>query len=63
MDTVCSNCRGSVRDDEQALFVTQNDNRVAILCSTCQQAKKIRVTLERNSDGRWIFSQYFPVEA
>jgi len=62
MDQLCDNCRESVQNDSEALVVIHKGNVVANICSTCQQAKKIRITLERVDDA-WGFYQYTPVEA
>lgn len=57
----CSNCGERTRVD-RALTVTTKGRQVAVICETCQKAKKIQITLQRGGDG-WEFFQYFPVEA
>lgn len=56
----CSNCQKETRLSH-ALTVQQGGRVIAVICDSCQQAKKIQVTFEQKKEG-WTFLQYFPVE-
>jgi hypothetical protein len=58
----CSNCQ-EYAPVHQMLTVCSNNRTVCVLCSACQHAKKIQITLNKDSKGDWQYFQYFPVEA
>ena len=58
----CSNC-GEQAPLPQMLTVNSGNKTVAKICPSCQNAKKIQLTLEKGKDGSWAYYQYFPVEA
>ena len=57
----CSNCGKSARLD-RSLTVQEGGRVVAVICEACQQARKIQITLNKDKQQHWEFSQYFPVE-
>jgi protein-arginine kinase activator protein McsA len=57
----CSNCPREA-DVAKMLQVSSHGRVVAHICDTCQQAKKISVTLVKEA-GQWKYYQFFPVEA
>lgn len=57
---VCSNC-GKTAIPNQSIVVRVGEQIVTILCPSCQQAKKIQITLKKNKDN-WEYYQFFPVE-
>jgi protein-arginine kinase activator protein McsA len=58
----CSNCNEPA-PIHQMLQISAHNRTVGLICPTCQQAKKIQVTLVRDTQGDWEYFQYFPVEA
>ena len=58
----CSNCNEPA-PIHQMLSISAHNRTVGLICPTCQQAKKIQVTLVRDNKGEWQYFQYFPVEA
>lgn len=57
----CDNC-GKKVPLYRSLAIYHKQKLIGILCPTCQQAKKIQITLEKVND-KWAFYQYFPVES
>lgn len=57
----CSNC-SEPAPIHQMLSVSAHNRAVAFICPSCQQAKKIQVTLVKDKKGEWQYFQYFPVE-